>query len=229
MRASFRILQKIWDKKKGRRPCNQVTNKDPHRTPVWDLFARHAQWSTNDSIHGMSCRPRVSLPFIPSACLIPTDTSRNTTHVWIKNCSLKILYASCSHHNDRLWLAARDNRKAGSILCARITAGRLRRGCHKQVYSGRMPRKVHYLQRWIRQTAHSHRRKGKKDRILCSYPWMCARLAGVPVPPNATLPLPPNRFASLDVEVNGLPRNKCQKSSQLRCTEAYRKPILNII
>ena len=123
MRASFRILQKIWDKKKGRRPCNQVTNKDPHRTPVWDLFARHAQWSTNDSIHGMSCRPRVSLPFIPSTCLIPTDTSRNTTHVWIKNCSIKILYASCSHHNDRLWLAARDNRKAGSILCARITAG----------------------------------------------------------------------------------------------------------
>ena len=35
--------------------------------------------------------PRVSLPFIPSTCLIPTDTSRNTTHIWIKNHSLKIL------------------------------------------------------------------------------------------------------------------------------------------
>ncbi len=72
----------------------------------------------------MSCRSRVSLPFIPSTCLIPTDTSRITTHVRIKNRSIKIMSASCGHHNGRLQVAARDNRKAGRISCARIAARR---------------------------------------------------------------------------------------------------------
>ena len=94
MGTPFRILQKIWGKKKGRRPRNQITYKGPRCPLVWDLFARHTQWDTNDLIHGMSCRPRVSLPFIPSTCLIPTDTSGITTHVRIKNRSIKILFAS---------------------------------------------------------------------------------------------------------------------------------------
>ena len=70
----------------------------------------------------MYCRPRVSLPFIPSTCLILADTSGNATHVLIKNRSIKILSASCGHHSGRLRMAARDNRKAsrshacGSLL-----------------------------------------------------------------------------------------------------------------
>ena len=45
-------------------------------------------------VRDMSCRPRVSLPFIPSTCLILADTSWNTADVWIKNHSSK----SCLHH-----------------------------------------------------------------------------------------------------------------------------------
>ena len=63
----------------------------------------------------MPCRPRVSLPSIPSTCLIPADTSGNTAHVWIKTVPSK----SCLHNAatttaDYGWLHEIIEMQAGS-------------------------------------------------------------------------------------------------------------------
>ena len=63
----------------------------------------------------MSCRPRVSLPFIPSTCLIPADTSRTLHMYGLKTVPSK----SCLHHAativaDYEWLHEIIERQAGS-------------------------------------------------------------------------------------------------------------------
>ena len=78
---------------------NQITDQGPRHPTTWNLLVCHFKWNANDCIYGMSCRPRVSLPFMPPTCLIPADTPGNATQIWIKNRSLKILPASYSSHN----------------------------------------------------------------------------------------------------------------------------------
>ena len=75
---------------------------------------------------------------------------------------------------DYEWLHEIIERHARSLPppppCTRITAGRRHRNCHNQVCGVGGYQKRRHFQARIRQAAHSYRRKGEKDRILCGYP-----------------------------------------------------------
>ncbi len=147
--------------------------KSTHLPPPWQ--------GAYDPIHGMPYRPGVLLlPFIPSTCLIPADTSGNTAHVWIKNRSIKILPAPRSHRNRRLWVAAQSNGMAGRIPRARFPLGDSTGVAINQYADWEEDAKRRTcLQARIRQIIRDRRFQGKKDRLLCSHQRIRARLSHI--------------------------------------------------